>query len=429
VDSTPPVIACPGPAQIECGSKVVPVATAQDTCDPQPKLSSTPIGVQPGAQVVTWTAIDHAAQQSSCQSLVTVVDSQAPVLTCPPAQKVECGGPGMTPVLATDACQGPVTATPEGSQTSQPGSHTVTYTAVDASGHVATCTTTQTVVDSNAPVLTCPASQVVECGGKGLPGATALDACQGPLPVQGQAPATSKPGKTTVTYTAKDAAGNLGTCTATQTVVDTNPPQIQCPAAVQVECGQKVPALQAQASDTCGVAKVTDDRPKQWPLGQTLVHFQAVDQAGLKASCTTPVQVQDTDGPVVATVDYDAMWPPNHKMQTITLDDCCVHIQDKCQGELSLEQAKGHITCVTSDEPENDVGDGNADPDIVIVNATTVQLRRERQGPKDGRVYRIGFEVQDAAGNVSVGTCLVPVPHDQNKPAVDSGVKVQVCKK
>jgi hypothetical protein len=56
-----------------------------------------------------------------------------------------------------------------------------------------------------------------------------------------------------------------------------------------------------------------------------------------------------------------------------------------------------------------------------------VQLRAERDGGGDGRVYTITFRVRDTAGNTGFATAQVIVPHDQGHPnAVDSGVAYTV---
>lgn len=50
------------------------------------------------------------------------------------------------------------------------------------------------------------------------------------------------------------------------------------------------------------------------------------------------------------------------------------------------------ITGVTQDEPVNDGGDGTTSPDAVLGPAANqVQLRAERSGGGDGRVYHVSF--------------------------------------
>jgi len=80
------------------------------------------------------------------------------------------------------------------------------------------------------------------------------------------------------------------------------------------------------------------------------------------------------------------------------------------------------IANVTSDEIENGNGDGNTLNDIVIAaNCKSVQLRSERDGGEDGRVYTITFRVTDAAGNVSTAIATVTVPLSQNESPAVSG--------
>jgi hypothetical protein len=123
-----------------------------------------------------------------------------------------------------------------------------------------------------------------------------------------------------------------------------------------------------------------------------------------------------------------ALWSPNHKYVSTSLEACGISIVDQCQGPISLGAASAAITCVTSDEVENGEGDGNTTEDMIIDSATTVRLRAERSGVGDGRVYNIHFRVTDAAGNPAHGVCQVTVPHDMSPPvgAIDSGAKYTV---
>jgi hypothetical protein len=77
---------------------------------------------------------------------------------------------------------------------------------------------------------------------------------------------------------------------------------------------------------------------------------------------------------------------------------------------------------VTSDEVENGTGDGNTLNDIAIASdCKSVQLRAERSGTGNGRVYTITFLVRDASGKTSTATAQVVVPHNPGETPVDSG--------
>jgi hypothetical protein len=82
------------------------------------------------------------------------------------------------------------------------------------------------------------------------------------------------------------------------------------------------------------------------------------------------------------------------------------------------------ITGVTQDEPVDAAGngDGNTSPDAFIVSPTTVDLRAERAGGRDGRVYRIVYTASDGEGGSCTGSTTVGVPLNQggSPVAVDS---------
>ena len=77
------------------------------------------------------------------------------------------------------------------------------------------------------------------------------------------------------------------------------------------------------------------------------------------------------------------------------------------------------------DEPVNSAGSGNTSPDGSGVGTSPAQVRSERSGNADGRVYHIFFTASDGKGASDSGTCsgqvTVSVPHDQAHAAVDEG--------
>ena len=93
-------------------------------------------------------------------------------------------------------------------------------------------------------------------------------------------------------------------------------------------------------------------------------------------------------------------------------------VSDNC-GSVSINDVV--ITQVSSDEPENGYGDGNTFNDIVIAaNCKSVQLRAERSGNVNGRVYTLTFRLVDSSGNVRIATRTVTVPQGA-AVAVDDG--------
>src|SRR6185503_11540398 len=112
-------------------------------------------------------------------------------------------------------------------------------------------------------------------------------------------------------------------------------------------------------------------------------------------TCSFKVTVKDTQGPVITTKGPIKLWPPNHKYSTVTIADLVLSVVDNCRSRLGPVR----IVKVTSDEPNNSGGDGNTGDDIVIAaDCKSVQLRAERMGNGNGRVYTITLKVSDAAG-------------------------------
>ena len=106
------------------------------------------------------------------------------------------------------------------------------------------------------------------------------------------------------------------------------------------------------------------------------------------------------------------LWPPNHKLRTVTVTGA---------SDPDADPVTTTVVAVTQDEPVKDRGDGNTSPDAVLGPASNqVRLRAERSGLGDGRVYRITVEVEDAFGLTCTTTLRVAVPHDQAHAPVDS---------
>src|ERR1043165_2039935 len=176
VDTTPPVIAnVPAPIIVEQSNRngtpvTVALPTASDAGDPHPVVTSDAPPTFPlGTTTVHFTAIDASANVSTATSTVTVKDTTPPVLANVPAPVTveQCNRNG-TPVslalpTATDICDASPAVSSDAPTVFPLGTTTVHFSAVDASGNVATATTTVTVKDTTPPVLSnVPAPVTVE---------------------------------------------------------------------------------------------------------------------------------------------------------------------------------------------------------------------------------------------------------------------------
>jgi len=125
------------------------------------------------------------------------------------------------------------------------------------------------------------------------------------------------------------------------------------------------------------------------------------------ASCDADVTVVDTTPPVIQSLvaSPDVLWPPNHHMVTVAITAAS---PDNCDAAPTCQ-----IVEVTSNEPENGLGDGDTAPDWEITGNLTVNLRAERSGTGSGRIYTIAVECTDQAGSAAQATTTVTVPHNQ----------------
>lgn len=196
---------------------------------------------------------------------------------------------------------------------------------------------------------------------------------------------------------------------------------LECPGDVSVsndtdECGAIVTYTEPTGA---GCGTVTCDHPSGsfFGVGDTTVTCTS----SVGPVCNFKVTVKDTQGPTINTSQAKTLWPPNHKYATFNVSDLVTSVTDNCDASVGTGSVR--ITKVTSDELEDSGGDGSTLNDIVIAaDCKSVQLRSERVGDGNGRVYTITLNVTDASGNTSTATVKVSVPHAQNGAgAVDDG--------
>jgi hypothetical protein len=228
-------------------------------------------------------------------------------------------------------------------------------------------------------------------------------------------------------FKATDSAGNTATATQTITVIDPTPPTITLngPDPLVVECHSTLNDPGATANDNCSgnFAATATSNVNLNVVGNYTITYNANDAAGNAATpVVRNVTVVDTTAPTInLNGQTPSLWPANHRYRTFQLTDFISSVTDSCDTTLNLSSVV--IEQVTSDESENGNGDGNTLNDIIIgPDCKSVQLRAERNGGGDGRVYTIKFRVKDAAGNTSTATVNVLVPADDpGQTPVNSG--------
>ena len=224
-----------------------------------------------------------------------------------------------------------------------------------------------------------------------------------------------------VTLNATDEAGNTGSDSVEVKIVDTTPPAVDAGPDLTVEqespAGTKV-TLNGTATDICstqlsftwsenGVVLGTEQNlTHTFSQGTHTVTLNATDVSGNIGSDSVTVKVVDTTAPKMnVTATPDTLWPPNHKYVEIKIDVTTSDIGDP--------SPKITLVSVTSNEPDNGLGDGNTANDIMMINNFMFKLRAERSGKGSGRIYTLTYKATDASGNYVTASVTVEVPHNQ----------------
>lgn len=348
IDTTSPVFSnCPtvitAVAGANCSAPVTwsaPIAT--DNCQVSITSSHSSGHVFPkGVTTVTYTATDAAGNTTRCEFDVTVVDETPPVFTSCPSDISVTAGAGCSAVASWTAptvsdCSSVTVVGSHVSGSAFPvGTNVVAYTATDIHGRSSTCTFKVIVEDKTAPTFAgCPSNIVVN----------ATETCD--AQVTWTAPVASDNcaiasfsgshtsgmrfalGVTKVTYTAVDIYGNASSCEFNVTVKNVSAPVISgCPANQLVKItyaeSASVTWEEPSASALCGGVSLTSNFAPgyDFPVGETLVTYSAIDEAGNSSTCsfTVTVAYEDLEFEVtkLLTPDGDGI---NDEWQVVNLD-------------------------------------------------------------------------------------------------------------
>ena len=135
-----------------------------------------------------------------------------------------------------------------------------------------------------------------------------------------------------------------------------------------------------------------------------------------------------------ATVAPAELWPPNHELIPVEIggvtdpdgDPVTVTVTGVTQDE-PLERRLDRMGMIETPGPvdEESAASAASCPDGVIVGGGA-ELRAERLGRGNGRVYALSFVATDGRGGACTGTVRVCVPHDRGRPraCIDDGQSV-----
>jgi len=403
-------------------------------------------------RTVTWTEDNIPPTFTSTFTTVT--------LGCNPLASDITGALGSA--SATDACgAATVTSPPDGSVMSNGCSRSQKriFIVTDGCNNTASACRTVTWTEDNTPPTFTSTFTTVPLGcnpaasniTSALGSAAATDACGAATvtsPADGSVTSDGCSRSQKRIFIATDGCNN--TVSACRTVTWTEDKQIPVITAggttLTLGCNPASSDINAAlgtatASDNCGVgAPTASDGAVTGTCTKSQTRtWNVTDACGNSAvAVSRTVTWKDDQSPPTLAPAQICLWPPNHKMVDIILasDGCVV--------------SSGYAT-VISNEPKNDIGDGNTDADMAwpggveqpgdpytVQGPVTpgpdgklhIQIRAERSGvfalvsPDFGREYTVTYSATDACGNTATATTKVTVGHNIVNPKPGSAYPI-----
>ena len=355
-DEAPTNTTCPSnitasTSATSCGAVVsYAVPTFADNCDGTGLLGTLTNGYAPGTEfplgttTVTWQYTDLAGNgPATCTFTVTVNDDVNPVAMCQNNYTVALDEDGNFEILVADInvaswdnCGQLVRKEISRDGVTFGGSVfvdcndagnsvTVTLEVEDQSGNKDQCVTIVQVFDDQVPDIECPGNFTVlndagQCSAVvNYDDPSVTDNCSYTVTQTDGTGLTSGSafpvGTTVQSYQVVDASGNSESCSFNITVLDEEPPTVDCAPLVRTKpndaglCSFTMPGtgFDATASDNCPNWTFTHDygpavsnttlAGSTFPVGITEVVWTATDAAGNHTSCTVTIVINDTEAP------------------------------------------------------------------------------------------------------------------------------------
>jgi hypothetical protein len=296
VDTTAPKITAPASINITATSLTentasIGNATTSDNVKVVSLTNNASKTFPLGKTVVLWTAVDEAGNKANATQIIDVRNITPPKLTVPSNVTFEATSlkDNTVPIgnaTATDIQ--PVTITNNASKTFPLGKTTILWVATDASGNKANATQIINVVDTTAPKITAPHNIIVNATSStgtsvNIGNATASDGVQ-LVSITNDAPSLFQFGNTTITWIAKDEAGNTATATQIVQVVDKSPPKLVIPQNIVTDATAFETPLVVGTANGTGIIdtspKITNNSTGLFHIGKTTVQWTATDKFG-----------------------------------------------------------------------------------------------------------------------------------------------------
>ncbi len=351
-----------------------------------------------GTTTYIFTVEDNCGNTSTTAASLVIVDTTSPVLNEPDPIVEECNNIAVTvsqwlaTASATDVC-GTAAVTYVLWDTNLGCGSTFyeryLFTATDECGNTSTAFSDYQTLDQSAPFITCPESLVLECGNSDnavalqswLQSASASDRfdCSEVI-LSYEAPMTlpdlscDMSESLGVVFTATDECGNTSSCEAQIFMVDTTDPVfLNCPEDLIVNvdvdlCGANPIFSAPVADDNCEVqVSQTSGLPSgsEFPVGETIIEYLAVDDCGNTAICQFTITVIDSDVPTI-------LCPSNIVEVNTDVGQCTWVSDDQVNPSLSIENCPNQTIDYTISGATVSSGSGNVEGETFQLGLSTV---------------------------------------------------------
>ena len=417
IDTTSPTLIVPENITVEAtsvdsNSISLGNVTADDITGIFAITNNAPIVFPFGTTIITWNATDNVGNSNAADQTVTVIDTTAPQINAPDdilleatdaeANIVDLGLPWIHDIIAVESFAN------DAPDSFSIGMTTVTWTASDTSGNIATDTQIVTISDTTSPIITSPSDIVVESTETSgmiisIGEATVSDTV-GIESVVNNAPELFYLGNTTITWTTTDTHGNTASADQIISVIDTTAPSIEPPADVTIEAqnvDSNVIAIGvANAQDIVGVISIENNAPEAFSLGDHLITWIATDAAGNFATATQKVSVIDTTIPSIIapeSVQFEATSKLNNIVELgnatatdfIGIDSITNNASEVFAfGETIVTWTATDLGGLTSTDTQIVTVVDTTPPTVSVQNKITVEATSETQNVVDfGGVY------------------------------------------
>ncbi|MDQ7003561.1 MAG: DUF5011 domain-containing protein [Ghiorsea sp.] len=319
-DTVAPIITVNGAVTVSLNAGTLYNDRGATLDDPYATLTTTGYvnTAKSGRYTITYNAVDGAGNAATpVTRTVNVVDATPPsvfqLLGSANVSIIQGGSFTDPGVFAWDATDGDISnnVVITGTVNTQvQGTYTLTYNVSDKAGNAAQAITRTVNVTTETipPVVTAPAA--IQAQATGATTAVTLGTSTVTDNVSTGLTATASPvgpftvGTHIITWTATDAAGNIGTAQQIVTIVDTTPPTITAPANITTPATAALTAVTlgtpTGVSDLTSTPSVLNNAPAAgFPVGVTTVTWTAIDAYNNTAAAAQTVTITDNVPPVV----------------------------------------------------------------------------------------------------------------------------------